>query len=54
MIVFALILAILLSMAPQCAVEDGSTQSVCVWHGRNGATVVNLSYGETWFTMGGE
>lgn len=50
----ALILALLLSLAPQCAVEDGSTQRVCVWHGDNAVTVINLDYGQTWFTMGGE
>lgn len=40
----------LLAELPVCALEDGSTQSVCVWDGRKqgngvGAIVVNLDHG---------
>lgn len=50
--IIALLLA-LLTAAPECKYEDGSTQSVCVWEG-NGKTVVNIDHGRFWLTLDGE
>ena len=52
----ALLLLILLSFAgaPQCAEEDGSTQSVCVWSDGTGVPVLNIDHGRYWLTLGGE
>ncbi|WP_187283597.1 hypothetical protein [Streptomyces sp. t39] len=53
----ALLLLLLLwlsSAAPQCAEEDGSTQSVCVWSDGTGAPVLNADRGRYWLVLGGE
>ena len=47
---------ILAMMLPPCDFEDGSTQSACYWDSsesgnRDGADVVNLNYGEMFFTV---
>ncbi len=39
------------SALPECIEEDGSTQSVCVWHDPAAGDLVNMHYGEWTYSV---
>lgn len=51
MTVLAMLAALFSGAAPQCAEEDGSTQSVCVWDDGTGSAVLNIDHGRYWLVL---
>lgn len=46
----AFLLMIFMAILPPCELEDGSTQSVCVFEGSNNVIVLNWDFGEHYVT----
>lgn len=46
-----LLIMIILAFFPTCELEDGSTQSMCVWKDEVGAVVINWDYGKNYMIL---